>query len=172
MAAADDSLGLSPLFSGAGYGAEWEKVLKPIIAAQPGAAEIIGPSRSPEIVPVRELTLQALKPNPPSGWNVISFGQSPYPRVESATGIAHFDNALSAWSDKKFGSTVTMRCLIKAAAIQKFGISNHDTKVDALRKLLADKGAVAPAEWFQAMLTQGAPSCLLWSNFFFLIRLL
>lgn len=34
------------------------------------------------------------RPNPPNAWRVVSFGQSPYPRMESATGIAHFDNAL------------------------------------------------------------------------------
>jgi len=105
-------------------------------------------------VPVRELTFQALKPTPPSGWTVVSLGQSPFPRIESATGIAHFDNAISKWEDKRFGVVVTMRCIIKAAAMNRFGVPKGTT-TDELRALLKKEGCVSPAEWFQAMLTQG-----------------
>jgi hypothetical protein len=63
-----------------------------------------------------------------------------------------------------------MRCLIKAAAIHKYGIGNHETKVDALRNLLKEKGAVGPSEWFQAMLAQGWISKRLisvcWTHYF------
>eukprot|EP00933_Yihiella_yeosuensis_P061718 TRINITY_DN64546_c0_g1_i1.p1 TRINITY_DN64546_c0_g1~~TRINITY_DN64546_c0_g1_i1.p1 ORF type:complete len:685 (-),score=135.60 TRINITY_DN64546_c0_g1_i1:156-2210(-) len=151
---ASDPLSLSPLFAGLGHGPTWEAVLKPVIEALPKAASFIGPSRDRRIVPVRELTFQALKPNPPSGWRVVSFGQSPYPRIESATGIAHFDNAITDWGDSRFGSVVTMRCIIKAAAMNKFGIAKTTSTAD-LRKLLSSKGCVGPSEWFQAMLAQG-----------------
>ncbi|CAE7369032.1 ung [Symbiodinium natans] len=150
----EDPLQLAPLFSGMGHGATWMKILKPVLESLSDAPSFIGPSRDKSIIPVRELTFQALKPNLPSGWRVVSLGQSPYPRIESATGIAHFDNAIKSWDSGKFGSVVTMRCIIKAAAMSKFKISK-DTKVPDLRKLLKTKGTVGPPEWFQAMLAQG-----------------
>ena len=95
MSDSDDPLALAPLFAGGGE--HWLPVLKPVIERRADAAAFIGPKRPPQIVPVRELTFQALKPNPPEKWKVVVFGQNPYPRVESATGIAMFDNAFGNW---------------------------------------------------------------------------
>lgn len=149
-----DVLSLAPLFAGKGHGAAWQKILAPVIEGLPNAAAFIGPARDKRMVPVRELTFQALKPTPPSGWRVISFGQSPFPRIESATGIAHFDNALSSWEDKRFASVTTMRCIIKAAAMNRFGSPKGITTAE-MRELLKSNECVGPAEWFQAMLAQG-----------------
>ncbi|MFJ2135373.1 ADP-ribosyltransferase domain-containing protein [Streptomyces sp. NPDC087845] len=125
-----------------------------MIEAQPGAADFIGPKRSPEVVPVRELTFQALKPHPPEKWKVVVFGQNPYPRADSATGIAMFDNTFTDWKDSQFGRVVSIRCLIKAAAMWKYGIVKK-TPIADVRALLKKEGTVQPPEWFQAMLTQG-----------------
>ncbi|MDI9889464.1 ADP-ribosyltransferase domain-containing protein [Streptomyces sp. HNM0645] len=148
----NDPLALSELFEG---GAEpWLPLLRPVIEAQPDAAEFIGPSRRPEVVPVRELTFQALKPNAPHKWKVVVFGQNPYPRPESATGIAMFDNTFHDWRDSQFGRVVSIRCLIKAAAMWKYGIPKK-TPIADVRALLKKHDTVQPPEWFQAMLTQG-----------------
>ncbi|MFG3343905.1 ADP-ribosyltransferase domain-containing protein [Streptomyces sp. NPDC048018] len=149
---AADPLGLTGLFTGGGE--PWLPVLQPVIEARPGAAEFIGPGRSPQVVPVRELTFQALKPNPPHKWKVVAFGQNPYPRPESATGIAMFDNTFNDWKDSQFGRVVSIRCLIKAAAMWKYGI-DRKTPVGEVRALLKERETVQPPEWFQAMLTQG-----------------
>mmetsp|Transcript_61101 Transcript_61101/g.177130 ORF Transcript_61101/g.177130 Transcript_61101/m.177130 type:complete len:706 (-) Transcript_61101:161-2278(-) len=158
MDTADDSgpdpLCLAALFEGSGHGAVWGRILRPVIQAQPKADQFIGPSRNKRTVPVRELTFQALKPNPPSGWKVVSFGQSPFPRLESATGIAHFDNAIKSWQDSRFGAVTTMRCIIKAAAMHKYKVSKATTTAE-LRALMKEKSVVGPSEWFQAMLSQG-----------------
>ena len=151
---ASDPLILAPLFAGMGHGSTWRAVLQPVLESLTDAPSFIGPARDKGIVPVRELTFQALKPNPPSGWRVVSFGQSPYPRIESATGIAHFDNALKSWESGAFGTVTTMRCIIKAALMSKFKISKA-TKMPEVRKLLKSNGIVGPSEWFQAILTQG-----------------
>eukprot|EP01064_Diplonema_japonicum_P038026 TRINITY_DN9092_c0_g1_i1.p1 TRINITY_DN9092_c0_g1~~TRINITY_DN9092_c0_g1_i1.p1 ORF type:complete len:558 (+),score=146.80 TRINITY_DN9092_c0_g1_i1:37-1710(+) len=145
----DDDLGV--LFSGA---PEWEKAIVPIIKRQPNWEKFLGMARDKEIVPIRELTFQALKPNEPGDWKVVVFGQNPYPRMESATGIAMFDNSLKTWDDKRFGSVSTMRCIIKAACMSKFNAPKV-TPVAELRKILKANQIVGPAEWFQAMLTQG-----------------
>ncbi|MFD6548667.1 ADP-ribosyltransferase domain-containing protein [Streptomyces sp. NPDC058398] len=149
---ANDPLALTELFDGGGE--SWLPLLKPVIEAQPDAARFIGKGRSHEVVPVRELTFQALKPNPPHKWKVVVFGQNPYPRQESATGIAMFDNTFSDWKDSQFGRVVSIRCLIKAAAMWKYGIAKK-TPIADVRTLLKDRDTVQPPEWFQAMLTQG-----------------
>jgi uracil DNA glycosylase len=147
-----DPLALTELFQGGGE--PWLPLLKPVIEAQPNAAAFIGPKRDPRIVPVRELTFQALKPNPPHRWKVVIFGQNPYPRVESATGIAMFDNTFHNWKDSQFGRVMSIRCIIKAACIWKHAISKQ-TSIADIRELLAEHDTVQPPEWFQAMLTQG-----------------
>ncbi|MEV7601404.1 ADP-ribosyltransferase domain-containing protein [Kitasatospora sp. NPDC089797] len=148
----NDPLALTELFRGGGE--EWLPLLKPVIEAQPGAASFIGPGRSPEVVPVRELTFQALKPHAPHRWKVVVFGQNPYPRPESATGIAMFDNAFHDWKDSQFGRVISIRCIIKAAAMWKYGIPKK-TPIADIRALLKKEETVQPPEWFQAMLTQG-----------------
>src|SRR5262245_2627904 len=105
-----DPLVLTELFDG---GEAWLPLLKPAREAQPAAAPFLGPNRASRIVPVRQLTLQPLKPNPPGNWKVLIFGQNPYPRVESATGIAMFDNSFPQWSDSAFGRVTSIRCIIK-----------------------------------------------------------
>ncbi|HEX4613796.1 MAG TPA: VWA domain-containing protein, partial [Urbifossiella sp.] len=147
-----DPLKLTELFAGGGE--PWLPVLKPTIEAQPKAAEFIGAKRESSIVPVRELTFQALKPNPPEKWKVVVFGQNPYPRVESATGIAMFDNTFADWADSKFGKVTSIRCIVKAAVMSKHGLPKS-TGIADIRKLLAKEKTVRPPEWFQAMLTQG-----------------
>jgi secreted protein with Ig-like and vWFA domain/uracil DNA glycosylase len=147
-----DPLKLTELFAGGGE--PWLPVLKPVIEAQPRAADFIGSKRESGIVPVRELTFQALKPNPPEKWKVVVFGQNPYPRVESATGIAMFDNTFADWADSKFGKVTSIRCIIKAAVMSEHGLPKS-TGIADIRKLLAKQKTVQPPEWFQAMLTQG-----------------
>ncbi len=147
-----DPLKLTALFAGGGE--PWLPVLKPVIEAQPRGGDFIGPKRDASIVPVRELTFQALKPNPPEKWKVVVFGQNPYPRVESATGIAMFDNTFADWADSKFGKVTSIRCIIKAAVMSKHGLPKS-TGIADIRTLLAKEKTVQPPEWFQAMLTQG-----------------
>ncbi|MFG2335193.1 ADP-ribosyltransferase domain-containing protein [Streptomyces yangpuensis] len=149
---ANDPLGLTELFKGGGE--PWLPLLRPVIEEQPDAASFIGTGRSPDVVPVRELTFQALKPHPPHKWKVVVFGQNPYPRPESATGIAMFDNTFHDWKDSQFGRVVSIRCIIKAAAMWKYGIPKK-TPIAEVRALLKERETVQPPEWFQAMLTQG-----------------
>ncbi|WP_204009763.1 ADP-ribosyltransferase domain-containing protein [Virgisporangium aurantiacum] len=148
----NDPLALGELFTGGGE--PWLPLLKPVIEAQPAAPTFIGTGRGPKVVPVRELTFQALKPNPPHKWKVVVFGQNPYPRPESATGIAMFDNTFHDWADSQFGRVVSIRCIIKAAAMWKYGIPKK-TPIADIRALLKKQDTVQPPEWFQAMLTQG-----------------
>lgn len=147
-----DPLSLGPLFEGGGE--PWLALLQPVIERQAEAASFIGPSRDATVVPVRELTFQALKPNPPGRWRVVVFGQNPYPRVESATGIAMFDNSFVDWNDPAFGKVTSIRCILKAACMHKHQVEKG-TSTAQLRALLAREKVVDPPGWFQAMLAQG-----------------
>lgn len=131
---------------------EWAAALLPILRSSPNANDFLGGHK--DVVPVRGLIFQALKPLAPSEWKVVVFGQNPYPRPESATGIAMLDATFDSWDDKRFGSVVSMRNIIKAAFVDKFGI-NKKTDVGELRKLLKAKKIVGPQEFFSCLLSQG-----------------
>eukprot|EP00045_Choanoeca_perplexa_P010377 m.104703 g.104703 ORF g.104703 m.104703 type:complete len:568 (-) comp15257_c0_seq1:88-1791(-) len=151
----DDPLNLVALFAQGGE--VWLPLLRDTIQSQPNVDTFLGTKRSSAIVPVREMTFQALKANPPSKWNVVIFGQNPYPRIESATGVAMLDNTFKSWTDKRFGSVTSMRCIMKAATMWKHDVPKA-TKVSELRTLFAEHKVAPPHEWFQAALAQG---CLL-----------
>ncbi|MEZ4410983.1 MAG: ADP-ribosyltransferase domain-containing protein [Polyangiales bacterium] len=148
----DDPLKLAELFAGGGE--PWLPLLKPVIESLPAASAFIGPSRDKRIVPLRELTFQALKPNPPEGWKVVIFGQSPYPRVESATGIAMFDNAFHSWQEPRFPQVASMRNMLKSALIWRHGLP-ETLPAKEIAPLLKKHEVVPPTEWFQAILSQG-----------------
>ncbi len=149
---ANDPLKLTELFQGGGE--PWLPILKPVIEAQPEAQTFVGPARDKRIVPLRELTFQALKPNPPERWKVVVFGQSPYPRIESATGIAMFDNAFHSWQEPRFPQVASMRNMLKLALIWRH---DHPETLPAkeIPPLLKKYDVVPPTEWFQAILSQG-----------------
>jgi hypothetical protein len=65
-----------------------------------------------------------------------------------------FDNTFHDWKDSQFGRVVSIRCIIKAAAMWKYGIPKK-TPIADIRALLKERDTVQPPEWFQAMLTQG-----------------
>lgn len=65
-----------------------------------------------------------------------------------------FDAAFDDWEHKKFGTTTSVRNIIKAAAMAMHSIPKETTAKD-LRKFLNDKNIVSPPQWFQAMLVQG-----------------
>ncbi|MFD0346144.1 hypothetical protein ACFQ0M_08810 [Kitasatospora aburaviensis] len=65
-----------------------------------------------------------------------------------------FDNTFHDWKDSQFGRVVSIRCIIKAAAMWKYGIVKK-TPIADVRALLKERETVQPPEWFQAMLTQG-----------------
>src|SRR5215813_11873424 len=99
MSSEHDPLELAPLFEG---GEEWLPILKPVIEADESASMLIGPGRFAGIVPVRELTFQALKPNPPHKWKRLAFGQTLFSRATPAPGMNLFDNVLGRRSRRTF----------------------------------------------------------------------
>jgi len=132
-------------------------MLLPVIYAQPDFEAYLGPSRNPDILPVRELTFRALQANDPQHFKVIIFGEAPYPRLESATGIALFDGKFCDW--QKLGTCASLREMIKSACMWKYKIP-LSSKAEDVRKVLLKNDVVPVTEWFQSTLVQGC----LWLN--------
>ncbi len=104
--------------------------------------------------PAPDLVFQALKACSPSEVKIVILGLAPYPREESACGIALFDAALDSWESKKLGSTVSMRTFVKAALIHKYGLS-QSADISMVRSMLKSKKIVDPKSLFVNLLSQG-----------------
>jgi uracil DNA glycosylase len=129
----------------------WAESLRP--ALEEAAIEaFLGECRS--ALPPPEMLLQALKPTAPADVKTVVFGLAPYPRAESACGIALFDAALTSWEDSKFGKVVSMRNMVKAALCCQFGLP-QSADIAACRKMLRDKKIVDPKSLFVSWLSQG-----------------
>lgn len=126
--------------------------LAPLIRAQPEYESFLGPSRSKDILPLRELTFRALAASPPEDFKVVIFGEAPYPRVESATGIALFDGKFRDW--QKLGNCASLREMLKSACMWKLKIP-RSSNAEAVRTAAKAHGVVDVMEWFQSTLVQG-----------------
>eukprot|EP00808_Paulinella_micropora_P027859 g78125.t1 len=135
----------------------WRDSLAPVINRLPNADQYLGQNRPEGILPLRELTFRALEANDPVNFKVVIFGEMPYPRVESATGIALFDGKFRDW--KNMGRCVSLREMIKSACMWKYNIPVTANAED-VRQCIVEHKVVQPTEWFQATLVQGC----LWLN--------
>ena len=111
----EEDFGFGPVFKG--LPEEYRRV-RDYIEKHDKSEKFLGVHRSKGIVPIREMTLQALK-LPPSQWKLVIVSQSPFPRVESATGIGLFDNRFHSWEDPDFSKTTSLRCLLKGVLMDR-----------------------------------------------------
>ena len=116
--------------------------------------QIIGVNR-PWTIPQRHLTFRALRQDL-DRVSVVIFGQDPYPREASATGLAFCDGEVVSWQDTLSPS---LRNIIKAACIWK-QVAEPKTPVGSLRKTLAHLQVKEQNQWFQDLLDQG----VMWLN--------
>jgi uracil DNA glycosylase len=138
-------------------GSHWSPVLAEFVRSQPDYEKFLGNDRSKTILPLRELTFRALASNDPKNFKVIVFGEAPYPRMESATGIALFDGKFRDW--QKLGTCVSLREMFKSACMWKCKIPLK-SKAEDVRDVMAKNNVVQVTEWFQSTLVQGC----LWLN--------
>ncbi len=129
----------------------WATALLPVLE-QAGMEEFLDSCKT--VLPPPEMMLQALKPAGPEDVKTVIFGLAPYPRVESACGVALFDAALTSWEDSKFGKVVSMRNMVKAALCCQHGLS-QSANIEACRVLLKKKKIVDPKSLFVSWLSQG-----------------
>jgi len=92
----------------------------------------------------------------PEQFKVVIFGQDPYPRETSATGIAFYDGEVASWSDKLSPS---LRNIIKAS-LMSGGLATPSDSVAVLRRTTTKKNILQPKDWFEYTMNNG----VLWLN--------
>ena len=92
----------------------------------------------------------------PEEFSVVIFGQDPYPREASATGIAFYDGEVKSWNDKLSPS---QRNIIKSALMSN-NMVTASANVATLRKTMASHNVLSPPEWFEYTMNNG----VLWLN--------
>lgn len=133
----------------------WLPYLKETILNQPNVSFYLSSTRK-EMFPKLENTFQALNLCTPQDCNIVIFGQDPYPRSESAIGIAFCDGMIKKWTDPTCPS---LRNIFKSMLIHEKKLTKN-SKVDELRKRMIELNMVSPYEWFFETGKQG----VLWLN--------
>jgi uracil DNA glycosylase len=133
----------------------WRTCLESTLRSQANVERYIGVQR-PFTIPTREHTFRALNGLPPDEWRVTIIGQDPYPRAESAVGVAFYDGKIKDW---KNAMSPSFRNLVKNALYCK-GHLQADSKVGEMRSQLRKLRVLQPPEWFEHTMAQG----VLWLN--------
>lgn len=92
--------------------------------------------------------------------NYVLFGESPYPRVESANGYAFWDAAVTnLWSDtglsKQVNRATSLRNIIKMLLIADGTLNPNDCTQDAIAKIDKSTYVQTNTEFFQNLLNHG-----------------
>ncbi|KAL9647449.1 hypothetical protein ABK040_006810 [Willaertia magna] len=136
----------------------WKKTELPtIIKEKKDASYFLGKDRDSKIIPKLENTFRALNEmTDVKECKVVIFGQDPYPREESAVGIAFFDGEITKYTDS---FSPSFRNIIKNV-LYSFDELEKSDKVDTLRKTLKKLNMIDPPEWFNETMKQN----VLWLN--------
>ena len=89
-------------------------------------------------------------------FQVVIFGQDPYPRKESATGYAFWDGKIKSWEDKLSPS---FRNIIKSLLINK-KLADEKTRINELRKIIKENNIPSPDDFFKNTIKNG----VVWLN--------
>ena len=89
---------------------------------------------------------------------MIIFGQDPYPRETSATGIAFFDGEFTEW-DQALSKAPSFRNIIKSALVAS-GKLPATAKILELKAAIQANKIVEPSMWFNSTIKNG----VLWLN--------
>ena len=122
-------------------------------------AQIENLRREYQILPIEAENsgvLYALKITPLDKVKVLIFGQDPYPRAESAIGIAFCDGKIKKWTDPTCPS---LRNIFKSVLIH-YKYLNPSSKVEELRSTMSRIKMISPYNWFFETAKQG----VLWLN--------
>ncbi|KAF0973483.1 hypothetical protein FDP41_008187 [Naegleria fowleri] len=136
----------------------WRSTTLPgIIKKQPDVEKFLGKKRDSNIIPKLENTFRALNEmSSVSECKVVIFGQDPYPREESAIGIAFNDGQIKKWTD---AMSPSFRNIIKNVLISSGHLKSSD-KVETMRKQIAKLKLMDPPDWFEYTMKQN----VLWLN--------
>ena len=134
---------------------KWIQYLREPIQKNPDSGWFLSPKRQ-KMFPKLENTFQALNLISPEDCTVVIFGQDPYPREESAIGIAFCDGKIKKWTDPTCPS---LRNIFKNVLIHYKYLTPASSVAD-LRRVMATIKMISPYDWFFETAKQG----VLWLN--------
>lgn len=105
-----------------------------------------------EILPDRRLIFNVFHKVHPDAVRCVIFGEDPYPRRQSACGIAFWDLEITDWSDKTNGNS--LKNILKALLVEK-GYATYQTSIQECRVIVREKGIINPPDLFESWLEQG-----------------
>ncbi len=88
---------------------------------------------------------------------IVIFGQDPYPREESATGIAFQDGRVESWESKKLSPS--LRNIFKSILINE-NLVDKDIKIAQMREIIKENNVISPIEFFEKSKNNG----IVWLN--------
>lgn len=94
----------------------------------------------------------------PDKVRVVIFGQDPYPRKESAVGLAFLDGAVTSFQSTRLAPS--LRNIIKGIFIAR-KMATPATNADSLRALMDEHILLPPEDWFSKLATDCG---VLWIN--------
>ncbi|KAL0233126.1 hypothetical protein GEMRC1_011871 [Eukaryota sp. GEM-RC1] len=133
----------------------WPGELLDFIIAQEDYENFLTPIRE-EMLPPLDLTFAALKYTSPEHAKVLVLGLDPYPRKESACGIAFHDASVTSWNDKFAPS---LRNILLNLFSHTHSLPTN-TKIQQLRAFLSSIDFSSPNDWFEHSSSQG----VIWLN--------
>jgi len=133
--------------------ADWENFLGDTIglAAFYNQLQHFVAKHSP-VLPVKDKIFAVFEYMGPLDVQCVLFGEDPYPRQESACGIAFWDKEINTWLDKTNGNS--LKNILKALTVAR-GKASYSTKIDEIRIIAGQLNFKTPPQLFEHWLKQG-----------------
>ena len=130
---------------------EWRPVIETLLS-RPGYEQYVGPKAVERgVIPEPSLVFHSLQLIKPENCQVVIFGQDPYPRKESACGIAFDDKKITTW-DKPL--CPSLRNIIKNV-LMCYKLLDLSASVDMIRTKLKEAKVAQPDDWFHELTKKG-----------------
>lgn len=104
------------------------------------------------IMPEHDKVFNVFTKMRPEEVRCVLYGEDPYPRIQSAIGIAFWDAEIETWDDKTNGNSV--KNILKGLLIAK-GWADYSTPIDVCRRIAKNNNFLNPPQLFKRWLNQG-----------------
>lgn len=109
-------------------------------------------NQSSFLTPKPEFIFNVFDQVTPEQVRCVLFGEDPYPRLNSANGIAFWDTEINSWNDKTNGNS--LKNILKALLVFK-GLANYHQPIAECREIAEQENMIAPPDLFRLWLKQG-----------------
>ncbi len=132
---------------------EWELFLKDFLQLEEFYRKLDAFVRQfDSILPEPEKIFNVFHKVPPARVCCVLYGEDPYPRRESANGIAFWDAQITSWEDRTVGNS--MKNILKALLVTH-GLATYQTPIAHCRQIAREQGLRSPGALFEFWLSKG-----------------